>query len=334
MAMDQPQPNSAASPLSEARPIVVVSQCLGFAAVRYNGQILQDPFVKALGAHVEFVQVCPEVGIGLGVPRDPIRIVVDGEERRLVQPATGRDVSEAMRVYSAKFLGGVRHADGFILKSRSPSCGIKDVKTFTESGHPGEKSSGFFAEAVMRAFPHAAVEDEGRLTNFRLRHHFLTRLFAVARLRQISRHPSMAALVQFQTEYKLQLMAHSQAGLRALGRIVANPDGAPTREVFARYADRLASVMAEPARSSSNRNVLLHAFGYFSEHLTAKEKKYFLDLLEEYRAERLPLSAVLSVLNAWVLRFEVGYLMCQRFLEPYPKALVGLMDSAAAKIGM
>ena len=104
-------------------PIVVVSQCLGFAAVRYNGQMLQDGFVKALADHVQFVQVCPEVGIGLGVPRDPIRIVSDKNGRRLVQPASGRDLTTDMTRFSDGFLSGAGPVDGFILKSRSPSCG-------------------------------------------------------------------------------------------------------------------------------------------------------------------------------------------------------------------
>jgi uncharacterized protein YbgA (DUF1722 family)/uncharacterized protein YbbK (DUF523 family) len=330
--MEKPNGGARSPTQSEARPIVVVSQCLGFAAVRYNGQVLQDAFVKALGQHVEFVQVCPEVAIGLGVPRDPIRIVSDESGQRLVQPATGRDLTVPMRRYAGEFLATVRHADGFILKSRSPSCGIKDVKTYRAvNGQAAEKSVGFFAEAVMRLCPHAAIEDEGRLTNFRLRHHFLTRLFAVARLRRLRLRPAMAELVQFHTEYKLQLMAYSQAGLKALGQIVAHREAAPVERVFDTYAERLARVMAEPARSSSNRNALLHAFGYFSDQLTAGERKYFLDLLEEYREERLPLSGVVSVLKAWVLRFEEPYLLCQRFLEPYPKELIGLTDSAAAK---
>ena len=115
-------------PWNRVKPVVVVSQCLGFAAVRYNGAMLQDDFVRALGEHVRFVQVCPEVGIGLGVPRDPIRIVGKGSERRLVQPATGRDVTAPMERFSRNFLESVEPVDGFILKSRSPSCGIKDVK--------------------------------------------------------------------------------------------------------------------------------------------------------------------------------------------------------------
>lgn len=313
------------------RPVVVVSQCLGFAAVRYNGQLLQDAFVKALADHVQFVQVCPEVAIGLGVPRDPIRIVVDASGRRLVQPSTGRDLTEPMRRFSESFLDGLGPVDGFILKSRSPSCGIKDVKAFGESGHPAPKSTGFFAEAVLRRFPNSAVEDEGRLTNFRLRHHFLTRLFAARRFREIQATGAMADLVQFHTEYKLQLMAHSPSGLNKLGRVVANPSSAPAAQVLANYGEALASVMASPLRCGATCNVLSHAFGYVSKQLKPGERKYFLELMQEFRDDRLPLSALLTVLKSWVLRFDQGYLLQQRFFEPYPRPLMDLTDSAAGK---
>lgn len=175
------------------RPRVVVSQCLGFAAVRYDGQALRSRFVETLRDHVEFVQVCPEVGIGLGVPRDPIRIEVTpggraraADELRLVQPSIGRDVTEEMHAFAESFLEEVRPVDGFILKSRSPSCGIADAKRF-EAGAEDPldgRGPGLFARAVLERFPHAAVEDEARLANHWRRHRFLTRLWAAARLRE------------------------------------------------------------------------------------------------------------------------------------------------------
>jgi uncharacterized protein YbbK (DUF523 family) len=135
--------------------VVVVSQCLGFAAVRYNGAMLRDDFVQALRKHVDFVQVCPEVGIGLGVPRDPIHIVTGPAGRRLVQPSTERDLTHAMQKFSRKFLAGLGPVDGFILKSRSPSCGIKDVKTFIDApgNMPASKGWIFRRSGVGRFSP-------------------------------------------------------------------------------------------------------------------------------------------------------------------------------------
>lgn len=316
------------------RPAVVVSQCLGFAAVRYNGAMLQDEFVRALQQHVEFKQVCPEIAIGLGVPRDPIRIVTAKNGKRLVQPATGRDITDLMRNFSASFLESVGEVDGFILKSRSPSCGIKDVKSFTaaENAMPMEKTTGVFAEAVLERFPEAAVEDEGRLTNLRLRHHFLVKLFASTQLRADRAVNELKDLVRFHTEYKLQFMAHSHAGLYELGRIVANRDNLPTEEIYRRYAARMGKLLANPARNASMRNVLLHAFGYVSKELTKAERTHFLELLDQYRDEQLPLSSLLVMLRSWTLRFEQPYLLRQRIFQPYPQALMQLTDSSTGRV--
>lgn len=177
---------------THSRPRVVVSQCLGFAAVRYDGQALRSRFVEALRDHVEFVQVCPEVGIGLGVPRDPIRIEVTAGGRaraagelRLVQPSTSRDLTDKMHAFAETFLEEVRPVDGFILKSRSPSCGITDAKRF-EAGAEDTldgRGPGLFARAVLERFPHAAVEDEERLADETVRRRFLEHVHAAARLR-------------------------------------------------------------------------------------------------------------------------------------------------------
>jgi uncharacterized protein YbgA (DUF1722 family)/uncharacterized protein YbbK (DUF523 family) len=313
------------------KPIVVVSQCLGFAAVRYDGAILRDDFVQGLRGHVDFAQVCPEVGIGLGVPRDPIRVLTGVAGRRLVQPSTERDLTASMEMFSRRFLEELDAVDGFILKSRSPSCGIKDVKTFADApgNMPGAKGSGFFAEAVLRRCPRAAIEDEGRLTNFRLRHHFLVKIFANARLRAVRDSGGMAGLVEFQTAYKLQWMAYSQAGLRDLGRIVANNNRLAFGDLIEAYAGRMSDLLTQPARPSGLINALMHAFGYVSKQLSRAEVKHFLAQIEEYREERLPLSALLLMLESWVLRFGVEYLSGQRFFEPYPRVLTNLVDSAS-----
>jgi uncharacterized protein YbgA (DUF1722 family)/uncharacterized protein YbbK (DUF523 family) len=316
------------------RPVVVVSECLGFGAVRYNGQILPDRVVDALRTHVAFVPTCPEVGIGLGVPRDAIRLVSDGSGgQRLVQPSTGTDLTGPMRSFTADFLAHVGPVDGFILKNRSPTCGIRDVKVYpAEAGKPAsEKSSGLFAAAMLQRFPAVAVEDEGRLTNARIRHHFLTWLFASAELREVIAGGRMRDLVAFHTRYKLQLMAQGQQGLRQLGRIVAEGSKAPFADVAERYAAEFARVMARAPRVPSLINVLQHAFGYFSQELGGEERAYFAHLLDEYRAERLPLSAVLSVLQAWILRFDTGYLATQRLFHPFPRVLLNLADSGAGR---
>lgn len=232
------------------RPNVAVSQCLGFAAVRYDGEVLESRFVEALRDVVNFVQVCPEVGMGLGVPRDPIRIeVVDGE-RRLVQPSTERDLTDRMRDFSGDFLRGLEHVDGFILKSRSPSCGITDTKIHEEGGgsEATGRGSGLFAEAVRARLPWAALQDERRLTRPRHRHHFLTRLWALARLRRVEAAGRMEALARYHARYEPLLTAYRKDPVRRLERLASKAGGRPFDEVVAEYREALGEAMARPPR--------------------------------------------------------------------------------------
>lgn len=311
------------------RPIVVLSKCLELEACRYNGQKVRAPFVLQLLPHVETNPICPEVEIGLGIPREPIRLVTLEGSLRLVQPTTDRDLTQDMSQFNDLYLGSLGDVDGFLLKSRSPSCGIKDTKIYSGEGGtlPSERGPGMFGGAVLERFPWAAVEDEGRLTNFRIRHHFLTKLFALASFRAVRSAHSMGSLVQFHAENKFVLMAYHQTELRVLGRIVANPNKKSFDKVAAEYGEHLAQALQRPARSTSNINVLKHALGYVSDGLGSKEKRHFLGLLEEYRSGRATLAAPLAVLQSWIARFDEPYLAQQSYLEPYPAELMDLRDS-------
>jgi uncharacterized protein YbbK (DUF523 family) len=107
------------------KPTVVVSKCITYERARWNAQIIADDFVEKLKPYVEFIPVCPEVGIGLGVPRDPLRIVLVKDEQKFLQPATGLDLTEKMRSFSESFLNSLSEVDGFILKSGSPSSVLR-----------------------------------------------------------------------------------------------------------------------------------------------------------------------------------------------------------------
>jgi len=312
------------------RPVVVVSRCLGFDAVRYDGSIIRDDVVASLKPHVTFVPVCPEVEIGLGVPREPVRIVEDKAGRRLVQPATDLDVTARMRQFAETFLDGLEAVDGFILKSRSPSSGIKDVKTYSSAarGPATGKGAGFFGGAVLERFGHLAVDDEGRLKNLRLREHFLTKLFALASFRALKETSAMKDLVQFHADNKLLLLAYHQAKMRVLGRVVANAGHVPYRDVLAAYEPEYYGALARPPRNAANINVMMHGLGHFSKQLGAQEKAFFLDQLEQYRAGRVPLSVPLAVLRGYAVRFGNEYLLRQTYFSPYPEELMSQADSA------
>jgi uncharacterized protein YbgA (DUF1722 family)/uncharacterized protein YbbK (DUF523 family) len=315
------------------KPVVVVSRCIEFDSCRYNGLMITSDMVRRLVQHVDFRPVCPEVEIGLGVPRDPIRVVKMDGNLRLVQPATDRDVTEKMERFARSFLDNLGEVDGFILKGRSPSCGIKDVKAYSGSSKrmSVSRARGLFADAVMRRFPDSAIEEEGRLTNFRIREHFLTKLFALARFRQVRLGKSMKELVRFQTVNKYLLMAYSQKELRALGKVVANQERKPVEQVLRDYQKNLSNALAKAPRDVSYINVLMHLMGHFSERLSPHERSFFLNTLEEYRDERVPLSVPLGILKSWAIRFEDDYLSRQTLVQPFPEELTDVSDSGKGR---
>lgn len=316
--------------LQPVRPNVFASRCLGFEACRWNGVSVPVEYIEHLKPHVFFVTVCPEIEIGLGVPRDPVRIVeAEKGSPRLVQPQTGRDLTDRMARFTSGFLARLSDIDGFILKEASPSCGMKEVKVYPGPGKAAprtQRGAGFFGGAVLERFPSAAIENEGRLRNFRIREHFYNKLFARARFRRVRESGAMSELVHFHSSYKLMLAAYSQKELKVLGKIVADPTRKHFPDIITDYQEHFHLAFTKPARRASHVNVLQHTLGYFSEELSSEEKSYFLDLLEQYRAKKMPLSACISVVKSWIVRFGQPYLADQAYFKPYPWELATVTD--------
>ena len=317
-------------------PRVVFSRCLGFEACRYNGQTIRDDTVESLVPFIEPITVCPEMAIGLGVPREPIRLIEEKGEHVLLQPATGRDVMAQMASFADQFLDELTNVDGFILKYRSPSCGLSQVRVYNSraprAGH--RKGMGAFGGRVMERFSDLAVEDEGRLQNFDIRQHFLTKLFTLARFREATARRGMKDLVAFHARHKFLLMAYNQTAMRGLGRVVANAKRLPFDEVVRTYRTGLLAALARAPRRASAINVMLHGFGYVSDNLSPSEKSFFLDALERYRARQIPLSVPASLVRSWSIRFGVEYLLDQIYFEPFPQELVSVLDSGKGRTAL
>jgi uncharacterized protein YbgA (DUF1722 family) len=215
--------------------------------------------------------------------------------------------------------------EGFLLKNRSPSCGLKDAKVYAGlEGGVVERGAGLFARAVEEAFPLLPKEDEGRLSSARVRAHFFARIFALARLRQVG---DLTGLMAFHARYKLLLLAHSPKEARVLGRLLGEAKGRPFPEILQAYEEGFLRATRLPFRLPPMADALVHAFGHFKRALSSREKAHFLALLEDFRAERVPLEAPLALLHSWALRLGEGYLEAQALLAPYPRALMDLKTS-------
>ena len=314
------------------KPTIVVSKCLEFEHCRYDGSMISDPFVRKLKNYIDFIPLCPEMEIGLPSPRQALRIIEQGEGEELIFSQTGESMTLPMEVYAKNKMNELKsfHVDGFILKSRSPSCGMKDVKvykTYGKSSSLPRKTKGFFGKAVTQEFGQLAIEDEGRLLNYEIREHFCTRIYTHAAFRELKKTPNMGELVRFHSQHKYLFMAYHPNHLNSLGKIVANHQKNTTPDVFAAYEEAMNKLLATAPNTMRMINVMLHLFGYFSKDLNVKEKAYFLDAMEQYRNHQIPQSTVMAILRAWVIRFEQDYLMDQKIFIPYPLELVEVRDS-------
>lgn len=306
------------------KPIVVISKCLGFEPCRYNGVMETNEFIKKLSNYVEFKTICPEMSIGLGVPRNPIRLVKDKEYIKLLEPKTGKDYSKDMMIFTQGFLKNIGEIDGFILKSRSPSCGIKDVKVYSNINKGGNsvKGKGMFANCIIDTYTNLPIEDEGRLRDFKIREHFLTKLYVLSNFRQIKKKKDLTLLKEFHNVNRLLFKAYNNKQFKEANNIVKKNN----KDIFEKYEEKLNLIFARTCRFTSKINVLLGVLEKFKDKLTEKEKNFMLDSIEKYRNGNMPFSVPLNLMKSYIIRFE-DELLNQSFFMPYPEELFEIRDS-------
>lgn len=304
-----------------------VSRCLLGENVRYDGGHQLDRFVAhTLGAHVEFVPVCPEVECGMPIPREAVRLAGDPERPRLVTRESGRDLTDQMESWAARRLDALAGEGlcGFIFKSGSPSSGLERIKVYPADGgrQPlSYKGVGVFARMFLERFPGLPVEDDGRLHDMKLRENFVERIFAMRRWQDALARGGLGALVDFHTRHKLLILSHSTELYRELGRLVAQGKGRNGAELFAAYEALLLRALRLLATPRKHANVLTHCLGYFKKQLGPDEKQEMLGVIEDYRTGQVPLIVPLTLLGHYVRKYGEPYLAGQAYLHPHPSEL-------------
>jgi len=310
---------------------VGISSCLLGQEVRWNAAHKRDSWlVETLGPFVEWVPVCPELELGLGVPREPIRLEGDPRAPRLVGRESRTDLTSDMEAFAARRVEALAALDlcGYVLKSDSPTCGMERVKVHGPAAGRPKAGVGLFARALMDRLPLLPVEEEGRLHDPGLRESFIERVFAFRRLRDLlAPRPTAGRLVEFHARHKLLLMAHDPEGARRLGRIVAGTDGATGKTgagggAAGRYAVAFMETLKRRATPSKHANVLQHMLGYLKRQLDAGDKQEILEAIDAMRLGRLPLVVPLALLRHHLRRHDVRYLLEQVYLNPHPRELM------------
>jgi uncharacterized protein YbgA (DUF1722 family)/uncharacterized protein YbbK (DUF523 family) len=298
------------------RPRLGVSSCLLGEPVRFNGGHSRSRFLTSeLGPHVDWVPYCPEIEIGLGTPRETLRLTMDG---RLVSRSGAADHSAA--IAALPLTSGL---DGYVFKAKSPSCGIHGVARYAQGDQPADHSGrGLFAQRMMARFGLLAVEDEGRLNDAMLREEFVERIFASARLRALlSTAWQPRDLVAFHARHKLQLLAHDPARYRTAGRVVAAAGSAPREATETAYLDVFRAAMATRASPGRHVNALQHAFSRISRELGRGRRADLSARIDSYRRGEDPLSVPIAILAHYASDCELPWLAGQTYLQPFPPGL-------------
>ncbi len=305
---------------------VAISACLLGQPVRFNGQHKRSKFcVETLSEWFEYLPICPEVEIGLGVPREPIRLLHTASHgvRAVNIKDAGIDHTEALHALADAKQSALQSACGYIFMQKSPSCGAFRVKVYDQNGIPGGKAApGIYAAQVQHNHPWLPVEEAGRLNDNRLRENFIIRVFALHDWHNtLGTAPSPKALVQFHTRYKYLLMAHSNPAYQALGQMVAEAGSTPLDKLLDRYFHGFMHALSKPAKAAQHINVMHHVFGYLKKCIDAEAKQAILAEIERYREEAVNLIVPLTLLKHYVKVHRIDYLMQQKYLSPYPYEL-------------
>lgn len=290
--------------------------------VRFNGGHSRDRFLSGeLDAHVDWVRVCPEMEIGLGTPRETLRLERSSAGPRLVTRKTGADLTDRMTELAIR-RARVLDVDGYVFKSRSPSCGVHGIPVYAGETTVERGGRGLFAAHVLDTHPLLPVEDDGRLNDALLRETFVERIFAHARLRALLESDWHARdLVAFHSRHKMQMLAHDPALYREAGRLVAQAGVRPRLELAADYARVFGTAFARKASVGRNVNVLQHCMGMMGESLDPARRADLVDVIASYRAGRVALSVPTTLLRHHALGEAAAYVRDQTYFAPYPPEL-------------
>ncbi|EIS7448421.1 DUF523 and DUF1722 domain-containing protein [Citrobacter sp. Cy234] len=309
------------------QPAIGISGCLTGTAVRFDGGHKRMGFaMDELAQWVTFKPVCPEMSIGLSVPRPALRLVQtnEGYIRMRFSHEPGEDITDKMTEFTTPYIRGLSTLSGFIVCAKSPSCGMERVRLYDEMGNRGRKEgTGLFTGALMEAYPWLPVEEDGRLHDPVLRENFVERIFAlnelnILRANGLTRH----GILSFHSRYKLQLLAHNQAGYREIGPFVASMHEWNDLEAFfVLYREKLMAILKKPSSRKNHTNVLMHIQGYFRNQLNTRQRGELRDVILNYSSGLLPILAPLTLLKHYLAEYPDRYLLTQNYFDPYPDDL-------------
>jgi uncharacterized protein YbgA (DUF1722 family)/uncharacterized protein YbbK (DUF523 family) len=298
-----------------------ISSCLLGEQVRFDGGHKCDAYiVGTLSEYFEFHPFCPEVAIGLGIPRPTIHLVKIGNAIRCVGVKDPElDVTDRLRDVAEQQKECHAGLCGYILKKDSPSCGMERVKVYT-GNQPHRSGFGIYAQAMMSNNPLLPVEEEGRLGDPGLRENFIQRVFVLYRWHQLlAEGLSVQRLTRFHAHHKLIIMSH--ADYHGMGQLLAGLTKDNLLQIAERYILQLMSTLKTVVNRSNHVNVLQHIQGYLKKELSADDKAELCEVIERYRGGEIPLIVPLTLLKHHFRKSPDPYIEESYYMSPYPQEL-------------
>ena len=301
---------------------IAISSCLVGNKVRYDGGHKRSKYcLDVMSDWFDYTPICPEMGIGMPTPRPPIHLVeTDKNIRVKMVDDHSIDVTDELKSFAQRTLADIRNISGYVVIRNSPSCGMQRVKVYHENGNPAnQSSSGTYIGEIMRLRPELPVEEEGRLSDPKLRENFINRVFAYHEWQSmVLNQPTLKNLVAFHSRYKYLIMAHSYQAYKDLGRLVANDGSRHIHQIIAEYEQLLMQTLKKIASSKSHSNVLYHILGYLKRDISSDAKKELVKVIEQYRSGVITLIVPITLINHYISQFDSEYISNQAYLNPHP----------------
>lgn len=303
---------------------VGISACLLGQEVRFDGGHKRDKYINnTLSHYFDFVACCPEVAIGMGTPRPTIHLEGEVDNPRVVGVHDKTlDVTEKLNTFSAEQCQRLPQLCGYILKSKSPTCGMERVRVYKDKSRVLTNGVGVFAKHLKNQHPYLPLEEEGRLHDPVLRENFITRVYTLHRWYNLmSDGVTAKKLVEFHTQHKLLLLSHNPKQHKQLGNMIGNLKKDNLDEFAQQYITELLTALSYKATPTKHMNTLLHGVGYIKNQLPKHDKHEFVKLLERYKRNEVPLVVPMTMLKHFFTHYEDSYIKNQVYFEPYPESL-------------
>lgn len=309
-------------------PVLGISDCLTGSEVRYNGGHKRSRYcTDVLSEFVEFMPLCPEVGIGLGTPRSAIRMVSQDDEQVKVIATDRPEVDHAphLREYAHRVQQKIESVSGYIFMQKSPSCGFSSGKIYRENGYPESRASGVYADQVVKNNPQLPVIEAGQLNDAGLRENFLTQVYAYQDwMMNVKSHLSVNAILEFHRRHKLQIRIHHEPSMRVLGRLLANLKGVDLEPIAKEYFEIFMGALKKNVGRPQQANLLYRIQKHMKRKLDKKEKAKVMDSIEQYRQGIVPMIVPMTLLQFFLEKY--GMKSNVSVMAPYPEQL-GLRSS-------